>query len=273
MPELPEVETVAADLRPQLIGACLADAHILWSRTLAEPDPQTLRERVAGCRVIDIGRRGKYLMIFLDSTETLIIHLRMTGRLDVVLDGDPLLSGVHLRAWFEMADGRRLTFTDARKFGRIWLVKDSEMVVGKLGPEPLGWDFTPETLSEQLHGRRAAIKAVLLDQSVVAGVGNIYADESLFLSGIHPLCPAADLTPEDAIRLHRAIRQVLTESINERGTMLRDYRTPYGQDGAYQNRFRVYQQTGHPCPRCGAPIVRIRVTQRGTHFCPRCQPS
>jgi formamidopyrimidine-DNA glycosylase len=184
-----------------------------------------------------------------------------------------VLRGPHLRAWFELADGRCLAFTDARKFGRIWLVADIATVVGKLGPEPLDWTFTPEALAAQLQHRRVAIKALLLDQTVVAGVGNIYADESLFLAGIHPLRRAASLTGDEIGRLHDAIRYVLRESINARGTMLRDYRTPYGQDGAYQNHLRVYQQTGHPCPRCGAAIQRIRVTQRSTHFCPQCQPA
>jgi formamidopyrimidine-DNA glycosylase len=271
MPELPEVETVAADLRPQLVGGVFVAAHILWPRTLAEPDADLLSARIGGRKVIDIGRRGKYLLMRLDSGPTLIIHLRMTGQLAVVTEDNPLLRGPHLRAVFDLADGRRLTFTDARKFGRIWLVDEIEQVVGKLGPEPLGWTFTAETLSVQLSGRRTAIKALLLDQSIVAGVGNIYADEALFLAGIHPLRPASSLTRDEVARLCDAIRAVLHESIEARGTLLRDYRTPYGQDGAFQNRLRVYQQTGQPCTRCGAPIERIRVTQRGTHFCPRCQ--
>jgi formamidopyrimidine-DNA glycosylase len=271
MPELPEVETVAADLRPQLIGSRFAAAHIVWPRTLAEPDPAMLDARIVDRQVIAIGRRGKYLLVHLDSGETLIIHLRMTGQLAVVADDSPLLSGPHLRAAFDLADGRHLTFTDARKFGRIWLVDDSERVIGKLGPEPLDWTFTPAVLTERLRDRRVAIKTLLLDQTVVAGVGNIYADEALFMAGIHPLRPGSSLTGDEIVRLCDAIRAVLQESIDERGTLLRDYRTPYGQDGAYQNRLRVYQQTGQPCPRCGAPIERIRVTQRGTHFCPRCQ--
>ena len=271
MPELPEVETVAADLRPQLIGSRFVAAHILWPRTLAAPDLELLDARIAGQEVIAIGRRGKYLLVHLDSGQTLIIHLRMTGQLAVVADDSPLLSGPHLRAAFDLADGRRLTFTDARKFGRIWLVDGIEQVVGKLGPEPLDWTFTSEALAERLQTRRVAIKALLLDQTVVAGVGNIYADEALFMAGIHPLRPASSLTGDEIVRLRDAIRAVLQESIDERGTLLRDYRTPYGQDGAYQNRLRVYQQTGQPCPRCGTSIERIRVTQRGTHFCPRCQ--
>lgn len=273
MPELPEVETVAADLRPQLVGAHFIAGHILWPRTLAEPAPDLLNAQLAGRQAIDIGRRGKYLLIHLQPAAALIFHLRMTGRLDVVADGAALLSGPHVRAWFALDDGRRLVFTDARKFGRIWLVDDPGRVVGALGPEPLDRFFTADVLQERLAGRRAAIKAVLLDQRVVAGVGNIYADEALFVAGIHPLRPAADLNAEEVGRLCQALRLVLQESIAARGTLLRDYRTPYGQDGAYQNRLRVYRQAGRPCPRCGAAIERIRVTQRSTHFCPRCQPA
>ena len=271
MPELPEVETIAADLRPQLIGGCFVAGHILWPRTLAEPAPELLTGQLAGRQIVDIGRRGKYLLIHLDPPGALIFHLRKTGRLDVVSDGSSILAGPHLRAWFEFADGRRLAFTDSRKFGRIWLVDDALRVVGKLGPEPLDGFFTPELLAARLAGRRAAIKAVLLDQTVVAGIGNIYADEALFLAGIHPLRPATGLTAAEVGRLCEGLRFVLRESVEARGTLLRDYRTPYGQDGAYQNRLRVYRQAGRPCPRCGATIERIRVTQRSTHFCPRCQ--
>lgn len=272
MPELPEVETVAADLRQQLIGRRFLSAHIVWPRTLAAPDPLTCSGRLAGRAVVDVGRRGKYLLIHLDSAETLIIHLRMTGRLAVVAPGDPELATPHVRAWFELADGAVLAFNDPRKFGRIWLVADVEEVTGKLGPEPLDWTFTAEALAERLRKRRQAIKALLLDQTVVAGVGNIYADEALFLAGVHPLRSGASLTQDEIGRLHGAIRQVLAESIAQRGTMLRDYRTPYGADGAYKNHLRVYGQPGRPCPRCGTPIERSRVAQRSSHFCPQCQP-
>lgn len=273
MPELPEVETIAADLRPQLVGARFVAGHILWPATLAEPTPDLLNARLAGRQVLDVGRRGKYLLIHLDPAAALIFHLRMTGRLDVVPDGAAILAGPHLRAWFALADGRRLAFTDTRKFGRIWLVEDAGRVVGELGPEPLDRLFTPEVLQQRLAGRRTAIKALLLDQTVIAGVGNIYADEALFVAGIHPLRPAASLSAAEIGRLCEAIRLVLRESVEARGTLLRDYRTPYGQDGAYQNRLRVYRQAGQPCPRCGTRIERIRVTQRSTHFCPRCQPA
>lgn len=271
MPELPEVETVASDLRKQLIGRRIDAARFLWERTLAHPDLHTLEETICGRRVVDVGRRGKYLLIQLDDGESLIVHLRMTGQLAVVEAGSPLLSDKHTRAWFQLADGEALVFTDSRKFGRIWLVHDSTEVTGKLGPEPLAWDFAAESFAERLGRRRVAIKAVLLDQTTVAGVGNIYADESLFRAGIHPLRKAATLNREEAERLYLSLREVLEEAINKRGTLLRDYRTPYGEDGYFQNDLRVYGKWGKPCPTCGSPIERIRVTQRSTHFCPHCQ--
>lgn len=273
MPELPEVETIAEDLRGQLPGRRFVAAHILWPRTLAAPDPESLNARLAGRTVLDVGRRGKYLLIHLDAGETLIIHLRMTGQVTVAPDGNPALADAHVRAHFDLAGGYHLIFTDARKFGRIWLVQDVLDVIGKLGPEPLDFGFTAELLGQRLHRRRTAMKALLLDQTIIAGVGNIYADEALFLAGIHPLRGGASLAEDEIGRLHAALRSVLLESIDQRGTLLRDYRTPYGADGAYKSRLRVYGQPGRPCPRCGTPVARIRVTQRSTHFCPQCQPA
>jgi formamidopyrimidine-DNA glycosylase len=203
----------------------------------------------------------------------LIVHLRMTGRLEAMSGDNPAVTNSHVRAWFELVSGQRLVFTDQRKFGRIWLVNDPQTVIGKLGPEPLAWDFTPEQLAKRLAPRRAAMKSLLLNQTIVAGLGNIYADESLFLSGIHPLRTADNLDQAEITRLHSAIQKVLNEAIAERGTTLRDYRPAYGAEGAYQHRLRVYGQTDRPCPQCGAPIRRIRVAQRSTHFCPRCQRS
>ncbi|MGE5603539.1 MAG: bifunctional DNA-formamidopyrimidine glycosylase/DNA-(apurinic or apyrimidinic site) lyase [Nitrososphaerales archaeon] len=275
MPELPEVETVASDLREQIRGRNFREAHILWSRTLAAPDEQSLEDRLAGRCVVDVGRRGKYILIHLNDGQSLIVHLRMTGRLAVVTGDSPLLEDKHVRAWFRLAggdaDGDALVFTDSRKFGRIWLVNDIEEVTGKLGPEPLAWDLAPETFAARIRKRKVAIKALLLDQTAVAGVGNIYADESLFRAGIHPLRKSSTLTDDELERLYVSLREVLHEAINERGTLLRDYRTPYGEDGYFQNHLRVYGRYGKPCPACGEPIERIRVTQRSTHFCPQCQ--
>lgn len=276
MPELPEVETVASDLRTQITGRSFREAHILWPRTLAAPDESALEERLAGRRVVDVGRRGKYILVHLDDGQALIVHLRMTGRLAVVAGESPLLADPHLRAWFGLAggggaDGDALVFTDSRKFGRIWLVRDIDEVTGKLGPEPLAWDLAPEAFAARIRKRKVAIKALLLDQTAVAGVGNIYADESLFRAGIHPLRKSSTLSDDELGRLYACLREVLQEAIDKRGTLLRDYRTPYGEDGYFQNHLRVYGKYGRACPSCGQPIERIRVTQRSTHFCPHCQ--
>ncbi len=271
MPELPEVESVAAELRRTLIGERIAGSHVLWSRTLAEPTPELLATIIKGQVVVDVGRRGKYLLIHLDRDGTLVCHLRMTGRLEIMRSDNPDAVGPHVRAWFDLAGGRRLVFTDARKFGRIWLVRDLAQVTGKLGPEPLDWDFTTDSLTERLRGRRSRMKALLLDQSFIAGLGNIYADEALFLARLHPLRTADSLSHEEIEALHDSIQSVLRDSIGQRGTTLRDYRPSYGAEGAYQNHLRVYGQEDHPCPRCGSPIRRIRVSQRSTHFCPVCQ--
>jgi len=273
MPELPEVETVVAELRPHLVGRRILAAEVLWERTLAAPDLPSFTGRMAGRQITGLGRRGKYLRFELDSGDVLIIHLRMTGRLEIVPKDSPTRTGLHARARFDLSGGECLVFTDARKFGRIWLASDPAEVLGGLGPEPLDWDFDAARLAEPIRRRRVAIKALLLDQTVVAGIGNIYADESLFLAGIHPLRPGVGLSDDEIERLHDAIRRVLREAISQQGTTLRDYRPPYGLEGAYQHQLRVYQQTDRPCPRCGTPIERIRVTQRSTHFCPRCQPA
>ena len=271
MPELPEVQTFVTDLRPQLVGRRIESVAVHWPRTIAAPDVATFVERLPGRRIMDLTRRGKFLLGWLDSGEVLAIHLRMTGRLEIVPCASPVMAGTHVRATFWLSGDECLVFSDMRKFGRIWLAADVNQVIGDLGPEPLAWDFTPELLAERIRGRRAAIKALLLNQTVVAGLGNIYADEALFLACIHPLRLGTDLTSVETTRLHEAIRQVLGEAIGERGTTLRDYRPPYGLEAAYQHHLRVYQQTDRPCPRCGSPIRRIRVTQRSTHFCPQCQ--
>jgi formamidopyrimidine-DNA glycosylase len=272
MPELPEVETVVSELRPHLVGRRILAADILWPRTLAAPDLTSFVERLRGRVITRLGRRGKHLLFELDSGESLIIHLRMTGRLEIAPADSQLRAGPHVRAWFDLSGGECLVFSDARKFGRVWLVRDPDEVLGALGPEPLDWTFDARRLTERIGGHRTAVKTLLLDQAVVAGIGNIYADEALFLAGIHPLRSGASLNDDEIARLYAAIRQVLREAIAQQGTTLRDYRPPYSAEGAYRNSLRVYQQTGRPCPRCGAPIERIRVTQRSTHFCPHCQP-
>jgi len=272
MPELPEVETFVTELRPHLVDRRILAADVLWPRTLAMPDRTSFTERLQDRQITGLGRRGKYLLFGLDSGDVLIIHLRMTGRLEIVPGDSPLRAGPHARAWFDLSGGECLVFTDARKFGRIWLARDPGEVLGALGPEPLDWEFDASRLAGRIGRRRVAVKALLLDQTVIAGIGNIYADEALFLAGIHPLRPGMSLSDDEIERLHDAIRRVLREAISQQGTTLRDYRPPYSPEGAYRNSLRVYQQTDRPCPSCGTPIQRIRVTQRSTHFCPQCQP-
>ncbi len=272
MPELPEVETTASDLRPDLLGRRITGVHILWPRTIAAPDTQEFTARLTGQQITSVSRRGKFLLFALDSGDTLIGHLRMTGRLRVVPPGSEAVSDPYVRAWFDLSDGQKLVFKDTRKFGRLWLVHDAATVTGKLGLEPLAPSFSVDALAERLARRRTAIKALLLDQSVVAGLGNIYADEALFRAGIHPLRGAASLSQDEVARLHEAIVAVLSAAVAGRGTTVRDYAPPLGGQGNYQDELLVYQRTDQPCPRCGQPIQRIRVAQRSTHFCPHCQP-
>jgi formamidopyrimidine-DNA glycosylase len=272
MPELPEVETTANELRPYLLNQRICAAHVLWARTVAEPGLAEFEAGVAGRQIVGIGRRGKYLVFVLDNDTAMICHLRMTGRLRVESPDGPAMASPHVRAWFELGDGRRLVFTDARKFGRLWWVPDAGLVTAKLGPEPLDASFSAADLGARLRRRRVALKALLLDQSVVAGLGNIYADEALFRARLHPLRTGASLSDAEVERLHASIVELLHAAVRGRGTTLRDYMPPIGQRGNFQDELEVYQRTDQPCVRCGAPIRRIRVTQRSTHFCPNCQP-
>ena len=271
MPELPEVETVARGLRASLIGRTIVKVEVRWARSVVSPDPTLFASRLAGQRVTDVGRRGKWVVIALSSGDTLLIHLRMTGQL--VLEPGECPDDRHIRVLFFLNDGRCLRFSDARKFGRLWLVDDPVGVLGELGPEPLADDFTAARLEEMLVRRRGRIKPLLLNQRFLAGLGNIYTDEALWRSGIHPLRRAESLTPAEVRRLHRAIQDVLREAIASGGTTLPDrtYRQADGRAGEFVQHLAVYGREGQPCPRCGAIIERIRVSQRGTHFCPRCQ--
>lgn len=270
MPELPEVETIRRWLRQGradqagLLGAEIREAEVVWPRTLAMPALPEFRRRVVGQRIVEIGRRGKFLLLQL-SADWLIFHLRMSGDLRVEAQKAPRQT--HDRAIFELADGRRLVFNDARKFGRLWLTAEPKAVLGSLGPEPFDERFTPEWLRDGLQQKRRQLKALLLDQSFLAGLGNIYTDEALFLAGLHPCLPSQQVDAAGAMRLWQAIRQVLQEGIEHHGASI-DW---VYRGGDFQNYFRVYRRAGQPCPRCGAPIQRLRIGQRGTHFCPRCQ--
>src|SRR6266550_2315744 len=280
MPELPEVETVARDLRPRLVGATIVGARSSWARTLRTHDPISFGEAVAGRTIEAVGRRAKQLVIELSGEAALTIHLKMTGQLFVVPAETP--EDPYVRLVLELADGRELRFRDIRKFGKVGLYGRDPItgdlvaevggaaVFAAIGPEPLGDEFRIRDFRRRLRRRRGRLKPLLLDQSFLAGIGNIYADEALWAARLHPLRPAKSLRPIDEMRLYAAIRQVLSEAVERRGSSIDDYTAPDG-DGAMQERLQVYQRTGEPCPRCGRPIRRIVVGGRATHFCSWCQ--
>lgn len=276
MPELPEVETSLRDLEPHLHARTVVAAQVTWPRTVGAPGLDEFLTRVIGQRFVGFARRGKYMIFSMDGGDALIVHLRMTGRLSV--EAADAAADKHTHVVLTLDDGRRLHFRDPRKFGRIWLVADAESVVGKLGPEVWDRDFSVTALRKQLEGRKAPIKALLLDQTIAAGIGNIYADEVLFAARIHPARPAGSLTPSEVKRLHSAIRYLLARAIEQGGSSLggasTNYRRPVGDEGSpggFQAQHQVFRRTGQPCPRCGTPIARIVVAQRSTHFCPHCQ--
>ena len=269
MPELPEVETIRAQLAPRLEGRVLARVEILDPRLTRPYDLFEVVEELEGDPVVAVERRGKYLVLRLESGLALLIHLRMTGSFGFT-------PTTHERAVLELDDGARLSYRDVRRFG-TWLVVEGEelepYLAGKNGPEPLGSLFTAEWLASRLAARRAPLKAVILDQRVVAGLGNIYADEALWRARLNPLRAANSLTLPEGARLHRAIRAALRAGIERQGSTLRDYAAPDGSEGSMQNEFRVYGRDGEPCARCGSTISKARVGGRGTWFCPRCQLS
>ncbi len=270
MPELPEVETIARALRaggrggPAIVGRRVEDAALYWERTLATPPWETVRTRLIGQPIRQVGRRGKFLILHL-ADGCLLFHLRMSGDLRVEPRSAPRQK--HDRLHLALSDGLRLAFHDPRKFGRVWWVRDPAEVTGHLGPEPLGATFTVDWLAGRLATRRRAVKPLLLDQSFLAGLGNIYTDEALHRAGIHPLTPACRIPADRAAVLWQAIREVLAEGIQRNGASI-DW---VYRGGGFQNHFRVYQRDGQPCWMCGTPIRRTVVAQRGTYFCPRCQ--
>lgn len=261
------METIRRDLERLVLGATIVGVELFWPGSIARPSVQEFKELIMGRKISRLGRRGKYLIFVLSGGWNLIVHLGMTGRL--------LLNQVerekHTRAIFHLEDGRNLLFVNMRKFGRLYLVKDAQEVVGHLGPEPLEAGFNPQLLAHLLANRRGALKPLLLNQRFLAGLGNIYADEALFVAGLHPRRRADTLNSGEVKRLCRAIRLVLKEGLKDGGTTLEAYRRPNEEKGRHQERLQVFQRTGGTCPRCGAVIERIVLGGRGTYCCPRCQ--
>ena len=275
MPELPEVETVRASLEPAVVGRRFERVEILDPRVTRPLDPDEVAAELHGEVVQALERRGKYLVFRFRSGRVLLIHLRMTGSLrhhrNGGLDDDP-----YRRAVVSLDDGSDVTYRDVRRFGTWLLLEPGDEVrylTQRLGEEPLGEGFTTKSLAARLEGRRAPVKAALLDQRAAAGMGNIYADEALWRAKIHPLTPAGTLSAPNLRRLHRAIKEALRAGIARQGTTLRDYRTPNGDSGSMQEALRVYGRGGEPCLRCGTEIAKTRVAGRGTWYCPNCQPA
>ena len=274
MPELPEVETVRRQLAPVLEGRRLERVEISDGRLTRPLDPAVVAAELTGERVERVDRRGKYLIVRFASGRSLLIHLRMTGslrHLRTATEPDP-----YTRAVVRLDDGSDVVYRDVRRFGTWLLTEPGELdpyLAGRVGREPLAPAFTARRLHEALTGRKAPVKAAILDQRRLAGVGNIYADEALWRAQIHPLKPAGELTEPEIAALHRGIRAALRAGIARQGATLRDYRTPDGASGAMQHEFKVYGREGEPCERCGTPIEKTRAAGRGTWYCPACQPS
>jgi formamidopyrimidine-DNA glycosylase len=287
MPELPEVETVCRQLDPELTGRRIEELEVLDSRWCRPTPPAKLESAVQGATIEGLGRRGKYLLLALDGARTLVMHLRMTGNL-VLVEGESKLdpsrgrrlyeaerstSERHLRARFSLDDGREVWFTDPRRFGEAFLIDDAglDQRFSKLGVEPLSAEFTPGALGEMAANRTVPLKSFLLDQSGVAGVGNIYADEALFRARLHPLSPAGSMKPEHLVDLRDAVVAALEAGIDGGGASIDDYRDGRGEKGTMQDEFLVHTREGEPCPRCDGTIVRIVVSGRSTYYCPSCQ--
>ena len=276
MPELPEVETIIRRLKngaagqPGVCHQVIQSVQITWPKIIAAPDPANFQEALTGKTIIDAQRRGKYLHFLLDEGH-LVGHLRMSGdmRTETRLtpNGTPNPAGPYDRVIFNFFSPHRLVFSNIRKFGRMWYLTTPQELFKRLGPEPLDPQFTAALLIEKLRAHARQIKPLLMDQSFIAGLGNIYTDEALFRAGIHPLRKSDSLSPAEGERLHQSIQEVLHQGILRFGASL-DW---FYRGGEFQNDFKAYARTGQPCPICNKPIEKIVVGQRGTHFCPHCQ--
>jgi formamidopyrimidine-DNA glycosylase len=273
MPELPEVETIRQKLEPHLVGRQFDRVEIADARLVRPFEPLAVAAELEGERVSALERRGKYLIVRFESGRSLLIHLRMTGSLRHASEGK-LADDPHRRAVVRLDDGSDVAYRDVRRFGTWQLFEPGELepyLDKRLGVEPLERSFTARKLAQRLERRRAPIKAALLDQRTVAGLGNIYVDEALWRAQVHPLRLAGTLGDDELLRLTRAIKEALRTGVRRQGASLRDYSTPDGGRGRMQDRFRVYGREGRPCPRCGTPIDKIRTAGRGTWYCPSCQ--
>lgn len=272
MPELPEVETIKNELRPHVVGRRISGITLFGHGhgIVRQPSVEEFCSRLIGQGITGISRRGKYLIFSLTGGEALIIHLRMTGSL--LLKPLPAEPDKFIRAILHIDNETQLFFRDPRKFGGMWLAEDASAIVGKLGPEPLETGFTPQVLGQRLANRVAPIKALLCDQTIVAGIGNMYADEALFASGIYPLRSGGSLSRDEVKRLYHAIQQVLRAGIGNKGASVDTYLRPDGTLGTAHLEFKVAHCGGQFCPLCGTPIARIPIRNRGSYFCPKCQP-
>ncbi|MBI4283356.1 MAG: bifunctional DNA-formamidopyrimidine glycosylase/DNA-(apurinic or apyrimidinic site) lyase [Chloroflexi bacterium] len=280
MPELPEVETVKNELSPYIIGRQITDVILLWEGIVRQPSAEEFCSRIIGQKITGITRRGKYLFVslssgsareFTTSGDSLIMHLKMTGSL--LIGQDSAEPPKYTRAIIHLDKDTKIFFRDPRKFAMMRLVKDKNSIIGKLGPEPLEAGFTTRVLAQLLAKRKAPLKALLCEQTLIAGIGNMYADEALFAAKIHPLRSGDSLSREEVKRLHSAIRQVLRAGISNKGASVATYFRPDGTRGTAHDEFKVAHGRGKSCPNCGTPIQRIAVRNRGTYFCPRCQPA
>jgi formamidopyrimidine-DNA glycosylase len=277
MPELPEVETVRRRLAPALEGRRFERVEIADPRLTRPLDPFQVARELEGERVQALDRRGKYLVVRFESGRALLIHLRMTGSLRHAVgheDGGEPQPDPHRRAVVTLDDGSDVAYHDVRRFGTWLLLEPTDVdtyIDARVGREPLDAAYRAKHLAERLEKRRAPIKAALLDQRTVAGVGNIYADEALWRAKVHPLTPASELTPDEVKAVHKGVRESLRAGVRRQGSTLRDYRLPDGSAGRAQERFEVYGRAGEPCRRCGTPIDKIRAAGRGTWYCPSCQ--
>ncbi len=269
MPELPEVETVKNELMPHIIGRKLTDITFFWEGIVKQIPAAEFRSRLIGQEITGLDRHGKYLVFTLSGDDLMVMHLKMSGSL--LVSRDSTEPPKYTRAIIHLDTGTSIIFRDPRKFGAMWLVSDRRTITDKLGPEPLEDDFTPAVLAQRLHNRKAPIKALLCDQSVIAGVGNMYADEALFAARIHPLRWGGSLSPEEIERLFQAIQQILRAAIDNKGASVVNYYRPSGEPGTAHFEFKVAHGRGSTCPVHNVPIQRITVRNRGTYFCPECQ--